>query len=962
MSEGIAHKLYMCCICLLFVASSACFSASVSLTPDEVAFIAQHPTIRIGIDREFVPFEFIDSNGAYSGISSEILALIGANTGLSFTYDPALGWDETVEKAKVKEIDLLPAVAITEDRKEYLTFSSPYITFQQSIVMKNTNTSINDIEDLFNRQVAVQVNTFWEGFLNDYPLIGKRYYENVEQALLAVNRGEEVAYIGNETSSLYWARKLGLSELKFIPLKQEPDQQLSIAVRKDWPLLASIIEKGIQSISEQEFNAIFNHWIHMEKPTDYSLVIRISLLAGSLLLFIALLSIFWIRRLKREIINKDNAQKELEIEKQKAEYADKEKTRLMARISHEIRTPLHGINGTTYLLEKSELSMVQRRYLSIISGATRTMLSLINDILEYSKIDEHRLALQETHFHLDEILRDILALEDWAVSQKNVRVNSRIDDDVPLVLKGDSGKLSQILTNLIHNAMKFTLQGSIDIHLSVQEKEGDHCIIVFEIQDTGIGMTEEQVKGIFQPFAQADDSISHRFGGSGLGLSIVKGLVTLMQGTIDVACEKGIGCTFTVGLPFAIEQGELPDCNECNASLRFDCNHALLVVKNKESVTAVGSLLDSFKITYDLIESERLAISLLETDTCEEIPPYCLLVMDAVSWTERPRRLLGFLAAKKKSQPDIKTLLLLEDDSNYDSRENKEIGLDLVLALPVNRSVFYNALLGLFLQENDVLPPVAESGVLRAKDTQYRVLVVEDNTVNQIISKEILVRNGFQVILASNGQEGVEFFNTLEDEIDLILLDLHMDVMNGYEALAMIRALNKRIPIVITSADLLEIAKKRALELGATTFLGKPYDPDELIRVSSELIINYRFLESGYRYIDIDVGLLRVGGDLVLYDLVMSSFLQEYTRENIPFMNQIKAKQYFEASETIHKIKGACGSIGATVAQNLASQVQTLLNEGYSQEMLEKATLLEIELEGVFFEGFRWKELYQAAQ
>jgi HPt (histidine-containing phosphotransfer) domain-containing protein len=166
---------------------------------------------------------------------------------------------------------------------------------------------------------------------------------------------------------------------------------------------------------------------------------------------------------------------------------------------------------------------------------------------------------------------------------------------------------------------------------------------------------------------------------------------------------------------------------------------------------------------------------------------------------------------------------------------------------------------------------------------------------------------------------------------------------------------------VITSADLLKMAKKQALELGASEFLGKPYDPDELIRIISELVINYRVLEAGARYIDIDIGLLRVGGDRVLYSLVMDSFLKEYAQESTLLMQQIEKKDYLQAAETVHKIKGACGSIGATVAQNIAAQLQSLLNEGYSPQMTEKATLLESELKGVLFEGSIWKDLYEAA-
>jgi signal transduction histidine kinase/CheY-like chemotaxis protein/HPt (histidine-containing phosphotransfer) domain-containing protein len=946
---------------MLFWVPLLCFSASVALTPEEQSFISEHPVIRIGIDREFVPFEFIDSDGNYSGIAAEILALVTANTGLSFTFDAELDWVETIEKAKIHQIDVLPSVSVTEERKQYLIFSNPYISFQQSIVIKNTNTTIQSLQDLYTRQVAIETNSARESFLQDFPQIVARGYRNVEAALLAVNRGEEVAYIGNEPTSSYWARKLGLTELKFLPIKEGTPQHLGFAIRSDWPLLASIIEKGLQAISEQEFNEIFNHWIFVGKPTDYVLAIRISLLAGAIILFVALISIFWIRKLKQDILRKDTARKELELEKQKAVLADKEKSRLMARISHEIRTPLNGINGTTYLLEKSELSLAQRRYLSIISGATRTMLTLINDILDYSRIDEHCLALQETHFHLDELVREILSLEDWAVKQKNLKIYFTIDEDVPLVLKGDSGKLSQILTNLIHNAMKFTLQGSITIHLSVASKENSTCSISFEIRDTGIGMTAEQVGGIFQPFIQADNSISRRFGGSGLGLSIVKGLVTLMQGTIEVVSEKDQGSTFTVVLPFSVEQEELSACNKLMSSPRFDCKHALLVIKDKNLVSSLEGLLESYKIKSDLIESERLALSLLAPDSLDTVNPYCLLIMDAVSWKARPRLLLDFLSGRKKIGVAPKTLLLLKDDTDYNPLENQELAPDFVLSLPLNRSVFYNALLELFLPEPSLCEQPKETGLLLIKDTKYRVLVVEDNKINQIISQEILERSGFQVTIMSNGKEGVDYFSQHEEEVDVILLDLHMDVMNGYEALSRIRKRNNRVPIVITSADLLEMAKKQALELGASEFLGKPYDPDELIRIISELVINYRVLEAGARYIDIDIGLLRVGGDRVLYSLVMDSFLEEYAQESTLLMQQIEKKDYLQAAETVHKIKGACGSIGATVAQNIAAQLQSLLNEGYSPQMTEKATLLESELKGVLFEGSIWKDLYEAA-
>jgi signal transduction histidine kinase/CheY-like chemotaxis protein len=952
-------NLRICLLCVLLFVSSFCFSAPIEFTEEEKAFIADHPTIRLGIDKEFVPFEFIDSEGKFSGISSDIVKLISESTGLSFTYEADLDWVNTIEKAKKHDLDVLSALGETEERKQYLIYLAPYMGFQQSIIIKNTNTTIAQLEDLFYRQVAVQKNTFWEGFLKDYPQIQTRAYSSVEEALLSVYRGEEIAYLGNDASSKYWSRKLGLTDLSFIPLEQVTEQNLSFAVRNDWPLLASIIEKGLLSISDKQYNAIFNTWILTNTKKAYALAIRILVLGVFLVLLVVLISVFWIRKLKREISYKDLMQKELETEKQKVELANKEKSLLMARMSHEIRTPLNGINGTTYLLEKSELTVAQRRYLSIISGATKTMLSLINDILDYSRINEHCLTLEYNHFHLDELIQEIIMLENWALEKKELKVSILYDKNVPVVLKGDSGKLAQILSNLIHNAIKFTLQGTITIQVSHVRTVGERCTLSIQIQDTGIGMSKVQVNEIFQPFMQADESISRRFGGSGLGLSIVKGLVSFLEGSITVESKEAVGSTFTVTLPFLLDTGETENCADSQLFSKFTCQRALLVFKNKSLVPLVGNLLDTYHIEYDFVESEHLALSLLETEVFTKENSYRLLIMDAPNWTARPLRLLSRLSKNDKIDTDLKILLLLEDDSDYDRVKTDDFPLDFVLSLPLNRSVFFNALLEMFVPGEKIPSPISESDRVLFNDIHNRILVIEDNKINQIISKEILQNCGFSVTLASNGQEGVDFYSKNEEDIDLIILDLHMDVMDGYEALKRIRVMNPVVPIIITSADLYEEARAQALALGASEFLGKPYDPDTLITIASELILKNRVFTEGPKYIDFDLGLLRVGEDKVLYNLVLLSFVDEFTGELALFQKAIGEKNYFQASEIVHKIKGGCGTIGATVAQTLASQLQTMLNEGYSAKLSEKVSELENELKGVLFEAPKWKELYE---
>jgi signal transduction histidine kinase/DNA-binding response OmpR family regulator len=944
---------------MLFFVSSFCFSAPIEFTEEEQAFLADHPTIKLGIDKEFVPFEFFDSEGTFSGVSSEIVKLISEATGLSFTYDPELDWVTTIEKAKNHDIDVLSALGETEERKQYLTYLAPYMGFQQSIIIKNTNTTIAQLEDLFYRQVAVQKNTFYEGFLKDYPQIQTRTYSSVEKALLSVYRGEEIAYLGNDATAMYWSRKLGLTDFFFIPLNQVTEQKLSFAVRNDWPLLASIIEKGLLSISDKQYNAIFNTWILTNTKKAYALAIRILVLGVFLVLLVVLISVFWIRKLKREISYKDLMQKELETEKQKVELANKEKSLLMARMSHEIRTPLNGINGTTYLLEKSELTVDQRRYLSIISGATKAMLSLINDILDYSRINEHCLKQEYHHFHLDELIQEILMLENWALEKKGLKVTVQYDENVPVALKGDSGKLSQILSNLIHNAIKFTPQGSITIKVSQLRAEGERCTLAIQIQDTGIGMSKEQVTEIFQPFMQGDESISRRFGGSGLGLSIVKGLVSFLGGSITVESKEDVGSTFTVTLPFLLDAEGTENCAASQEFFKLTCSRALLVFKNKSLVPLVGKLLDTYHIAYDFVESERLALSLLETEVFTKENSYCLLILEAPSWGRRPKRLLTSLSGNSKIDTDLKTLLLLEDDSDYDLAETAGFPLDIVLSLPLNRSVFFNALLEMFVPGKELSLPNLEADKVMFKDIHNRILVIEDNKINQVISKEILQNCGFSVTIAINGQEGVDCYSKNEEEIDLIILDLHMDVMDGYEALRRIRALNPVVPIIITSADLYEEARAKALALGASEFLGKPYNPDTLITLASELILKNQVFTEGPKYIDFDLGLLRVGEDKVLYNLVLLSFVDEFTGELALFQKAIREKNYLQASEIVHKIKGGCGTIGATVARTLATQLQNMLNEGDSPKLSEKVAELENELKNVLFEAPKWKELYE---
>ena len=911
------------------------------LTEDERSFLSAHPFIRIGIDPQFVPFEFIDERGNYMGISSDIISLLEQKTGLTFSFMPGLSWVETVEMAERGELDVLPSVGLTLERAQYMIFLPSYISFQRSIVVQKTNTSINGFEDLSWRQVAIQDHSSHQGFLSAYPTIGLRAYKTVEDALLAVNRGEEVAFVGNEATSSYLSRTMGLTELRFIPIQEGGVQQLHVAVRKDWPLLASVLTKALNSITDAEYAEIFNRWIRYETKIDYTRILQIAFSIGFFFLIVLGISAFWIVRLRKAIESKDRAQKQMEVEKQRAEHADQEKSHFMARISHEIRTPLNGINGMTYLLEKTELNATQRKYVHTIKGATRTMLVIINDILEYSRLEQKRVELEQVPFNLDEILQNIVSIDAWTVKQKGLTIQIHQMQDVPVFLIGDSTRLKQILTNLIHNSMKFTLEGSIEIKIAIAAMEKETCRLVFEIKDTGIGMNETQLNTIFLPFIQANQSIARRFGGSGLGLSIVQELVTLMGGDIEVESTEGVGSTFRVILPFSIDHKGMQENLKRRQSAYFEHYKALLVFSNKSLLQTVGNLLSFYQIKFDTISSPDRAIAFL---TGGGAISYDLLVMDAPTWERRPQLLLDGVSSVRP----LKSLLFLEDDSTYQEIEKNAQTLDMVLPVPILNSVFFNALLDLFghnPKETSLQPVLSKVEQIGDRHT---ILVVEDNLINQMIAQEILARFGFSVLLASNGKQGVEVFTVHGNEIDAILMDLHMEVMDGYEASKIIRKNNAKVPIIITSADLLQKIEKQCEVLGAVELIGKPYDPDYLVARLTAVIESYRGASVPYTHIDVALGLKRVGNDKHLYLQVLSTFIQEFEPTLLEFQEAVQTKEFVQASELAHKIKGGCGAIGAITTS--ASQMQQVFSKENPKEYDQLVASFIVELQELFFE------------
>lgn len=888
---------------LLCLANFVYADASLQLSREEYQFLEEHQTVRLGIDPKFMPFEFLDEQDIHTGIAADLLALISERTGLSFTYDPTLSWTETISQAREGSIDVLSAVGYTRDRAEYLTYLPAYIHFQRAIIVQKSNTSVTSFSDLLGRQVAVQRGSSHEDFLTAYPSITPRLYNTVEEALLAVNHGEEVAFVGNEATSVYLSRLLGLTELTIIPITEDGEQSLHIAVHRSEPILASILQKAFDSISEAELAAILNSWIRYETKIDYWPVIRIAIVIAIIIVLAFALSSYWIVRLKKAIREKEEAQK-------RAEEADREKSRFLARISHEIRTPLNGVRGMSFLLERTPLSTDQRRYVQSISTATQTMQQITNDILEYSRLEENRITFESVPFHLDDVLENCVSIEQYLVQQKELDFRITEEANIPKRFIGDPTRLSQILINLMNNAVKFTEHGSITLSIASKDKAETSCTLIVNVSDTGIGMSKEQLNTIFTPFVQANETIHRKYGGSGLGLSIVKELVEKMQGKLEVESKPGEGTRFSVSLPMQLNTDQE---ERSQASVDFSSLRALLVIQDRLLYDRLALVFTEYQMQYEGVTSFSLAVKALE-----ETHDYDLVVMEYHPSMVLPDGLYKLLSDHTASKPK---LLVISHDQVEPEKE-RLLSCDLVIMLPLINSVLFNGLLQLFGTNTPSLQ-TANDKVQREQNRSFTVLVVEDNATNQIIAKELLEQIDATVYLASNGKEGYEQFLEHEDIIDCILMDLHMDVMDGYESSKLIREKNQEVPILVTSADLLSSVLSRCKEIGVTEVIGKPYAPEEL----QKKVLDYAGIYASKKAlddtpIDFQRGILQLGGNEKAYIAVLNAFIGETSNLVEALKIAWNSQDWKEVAELAHQAKGSCGAIGATCAQKLCAELQ----------------------------------------
>ncbi len=926
-------------VIILTAMATPCFAADnvISWTEDELAFMEDHPVIRLGVDPGFVPFEFIDDDGEYKGITADYLALISEKTGLQFEVVQDLTWPEAYDMALAGDVDALPAIGKTDEREEHFLFSDPYYYFKRVIVTQDTDTSISGMDDLDGMTLAVQRNSSHHSYLLSYPKINLSLYDSVEAALTAVATGTEKAFIGNLATTNYLIRSNGLTNLRFVSFEAEKQQALYFAVRKDWPELVSIFDKAMNTITDSEKQTINNKWVDLETDIDYGPIIRVLVIVGGLIAVVLGVSFFWIARLRKEIQQRKQIQLDLEKAKLEADEANEFKSSFMARMSHEIRTPLNAITGMSYLLKKTEISLTQSMYIDRITQAANNMLSIINDILDFSKIEAGKVELEITSFSMDQVIQDVVNIVSYKIDEQEIGFRLSKDPLVPNWFFGDSKRIEQVLLNVLNNAAKFTSAGEVSLDVRLMAKENDKYHISFTIKDTGIGMTEEQVNKLFNPFEQGDSSINRRFGGSGLGLSIVKNLVDMMGGEVKVFSTPGEGSTFIIHLSLNVDKEKEAAYVKALSANHFKDVRTLVLEKSGSNINLIESYLGSFGMHCELTSSAASALSMLEAANGKFAKPFDLFIIDYDTPTEGGFNFVESMRNNNKivKIPKLMMLLPMMREDLFDRLD--EHGVDMGIGKPIIPSILFNGILDIFNLKaiSGSQPSAKKESVSTKLEKTYHVLLAEDNKTNQLIAKSLLEQVGIESIIANDGKEAVEIYQKHSDIIDLILMDLHMPVMNGYEAAEKIREFSSKVPIIAMTADVILGVRDKCEQSGIFHYISKPFNPDHFIQTIMDIIVESETnIEPNAAVLDRQLGLKNMGGNEDLYKQV----LIEYRNENQDTLDKLEValreKRYAEATQIVHKVKSSSGSIGAKSLQDVAALLQKALNEEKEDEIV----------------------------
>ena len=658
------------------------------------------------------------------------------------------------------------------------------------------------------------------------------------------------------------------------------------------------------------------------------------------------------KRAEKDVI----AAKEQALEAQRAaEAANRAKSEFLANMSHEIRTPMNAVIGMSHMLMRTKLNEKQNDYVKKVHSSSRLLLGIINDILDFSKIEAGKLELDIHNFQTDELLSQMKSMFGTAAGAQHIDLFFHLSPDLPKALIGDSLRLGQVLTNLLGNAMKFTQEGFVELSAtrvnrpevqaspeSAAVEQGKAVGVRFEVRDTGIGMSKEQIDTLFHAFSQADMSTTRKYGGTGLGLVISSRLIERMGGALEVESIPGEGSTFFFELSLPVGTSEFVNIDWSILDL-----HTVLVVDDHPAARRIlRDILENIQVTVEVADNGAAAIDAVQAAD-KAGTPFDFILLD---W-KMPGEFDGLGVIKKLNEMqaaggvDIShTSMFIISAYKQDDLPAGSTGFDAFLSKPVTASDLFNAMSEakgfmptVSVETNDIDIPVL---------TDYAVLLVEDNPMNQDVALNMLEATGATVVIADNGAEALEILK--KQQFDVILMDLQMPVMDGFEATRRIRKQNSELPIIAVSAAVMEADRKKSKAAGADVHLAKPIDCGELYKIISRFLKDNgkkvqsrtddsasasalpEFLEG----FDLQKGLERANNKVAFYHKMLFRFKEQLDSEFSDIMEILDEDNEKNAHLKTHTLKGLAATVGAVQLAEAATVVNRALKD--STEITEK--------------------------
>ncbi|MBC9251247.1 hypothetical protein A9179_13260 [Pseudomonas alcaligenes] len=682
----------------------------------------------------------------------------------------------------------------------------------------------------------------------------------------------------------------------------------------------------------------------------------------------------------KDISNEQEAAQLLRNAMERAEEASRAKSDFVASMSHEIRTPMNAVLGLTQLLSNTHLSAEQNKYLQMLRGAGESLLGILNDVLDFSKLEAGHLAITPAPFRLGEVLSALATVMSVNAAEKDLELIIGVEPDVPEAFIGDAQRLQQVLVNLVGNAIKFTEHGEVALLVQQLSADAETACLRFRIRDSGIGITAEQQARLFTPFTQADSSIARRFGGTGLGLTICKRLVSMMGGSIEVQSTPGAGSEFRVELPLPLARQP----SQAVEAFSLENRRILVVDDNPTSLEYLSKTIASWQARVDGVASGQEALQLARAQALRG-EFFDLLIADWQMPEMDGLRTLQAIRALAPTQPPPPSIIMVSAFHRSALMQTTAAAeIEAVLLKPVTSASLLSTLKEVLATQTDqAITAHPGSSHSPAKPLQgVHLLLVEDNPLNQFVAKGMLELAGASVEIADNGQQAIDRLRADAQRYQLVLMDVHMPVMDGFSATRVIRnELQLQLPVLAVSAGVLSHEREQCVAAGMNGFVAKPIDCAQMLATIGQHLAPVTQAEDGLSPLVIPSTLeqadehpsvfnveplLSLGKDNPAYlETLVAQIRRTVSSGLSPITDAHHAWQegrHRDAARLFHTLRGSLGTLGAKPFAATALQIEQAINDDNRARVEALFPLITQDLQATLKAAELWLGQYTAPE